>query len=344
MQELQESIEKINETFRLAISLMGKHGVPPTPNNYKVWYEYASGNPRLGEVINGMVESGHPINQQVNDRLYTDYVEYNHMPMYQKLEEGIGRILMDMTEGIETTGNEVATRGKKIETISNQVAPATDSGKIRSLASSILFEAKAIVESGEKFKHRLENTSEEVAALKKELASEKAKAITDPLTGLANRRALEIELKKKIKQAMEKNHHLTLLMADIDHFKKINDTHGHLVGDRVLAITATMLKDQVKGKDFIARYGGEEFILLLPDTPLIGAMIVAEKIRSNLESLQLQVNKNQLKQAIGKITISIGVARYVSGESMEAFVARADRCLYHSKNNGRNQVTSENMI
>ncbi|MBU0990998.1 MAG: GGDEF domain-containing protein [Proteobacteria bacterium] len=344
MTEKEDNAQKVNEIFRLTISLMGKHGVTPTPNNYKVWYEYASGNPRLCEVINGMIENGRPITKTVNDRLYTDYVESINLPFYQKLEEGIGRILSEMVDGITATGKEVTERGKKIATISKQVSSSDNNEKIRNFASSILSETKAIVESSEQFKTRLENTSEEVAALKKELATVKEKAVTDPLTGLANRRALENELKDKIKQVSETNQSLCLLMADIDHFKKINDTHGHLVGDRVLTITSTMMKEQVKGKDVVARYGGEEFVLLLPDTPLVGAMIVAEKIRTNLESLQLQVKKNQAKESIGKITISIGVAKYIPNESMEDLIARADKCLYHSKNNGRNQVTSENML
>lgn len=344
MTQKEEPIEKINENFRITISLMGKHGVAPSPNNYKVWYEYASGNPRLSEVINGMIENGRPITQKVNDRLYSDYVEYSHMPVYHKLEEGIKRILLEMMDGITTTGKEVSERGKKIEKISSQVSVSDGSEKIKSFATSILSETRAIVESSEQFKSRLEHTSEEVVALKKELATEKEKAVTDPLTGVANRRALESELKQKIKEASEKKLNLCLLMADIDHFKRVNDTHGHLVGDKVLTITSTMLKEQVKGKDFIARYGGEEFVILLPDTPIVGAMIVAEKIRVSVEGLQLQVKKTQTRESIGKVTISIGVAKYIPGESMEDFIARADKCLYHSKANGRNRVTGENMI
>lgn len=328
----------------MTISLMGKNGVPPLPNNYKVWYEYASGNPRICEVINGMIEKGRPITQKANDRIYSDFVEYDYQPVYKRLEEGITRILSEVQDGIESTGKEVSERGKKIERISSQVSGADGSDKIRNIASTILFETHAIVKSSEAFKNRLDSSSEEVESLKKELATEKEKAVTDPLTGLANRRALETELKRKIQAAQEKNSSLCLLMLDIDYFKRINDTHGHLVGDKVLTITATLLKDQVKGKDFTARYGGEEFVVILPDTPIVGAMILAEKIRVNVEGLQLQVKKGKEKESVGKVTISIGVARYNSSESMEDLIARADKCLYHSKATGRNRVTGENMI
>lgn len=337
-------IEKIHEIFRITISLMGKHGVPPLPNNYKVWFEYASGNPRICEVIDGIIGKGRPITQKVNDRIYSEYVEYDTQPVYKRLEEGITRILSEVQDGIRNTGKEVSERGKNIERISNQVSGKDGSEKIRSIANTILFETHAILQSSEAFKNRLDSSSEEVEALKKELASEKEKAVTDALTGLANRRALEAELKRKMQSVKEKKSALCLLMLDIDHFKRINDTHGHLVGDRVLTITSSLLKDQVKGKDFIARYGGEEFIVLLPDTPMVGAMILAEKIRVNVEGLQLQVKKGKEKESIGKVTISIGVAQYNPSEPMEDLIARADRCLYHSKSNGRNQVTGENML
>ena len=128
-----------------------------------------------------------------------------------------------------------------------------------------------------------------------------------------------------------------LLMLDIDHFKKINDSFGHLLGDKVIKMVARTLKNQIKGKDIAARYGGEEFSVLLPETELKNAWTVAENIRRMIESMSIK--RAHDKQEVCRMTISIGVARYQSDESVTDFIGRADNALYHSKNTGRNRVT-----
>ena len=132
------------------------------------------------------------------------------------------------------------------------------------------------------------------------------------------------------------------MLADIDHFKEINDKFGHLVGDNVLKMIATTINDLTKGRDFVARFGGEEFAVILPDTPLGGAVRVAEQIRSHLEAVNWREKRTQ--QQIGAIKLSFGVALYRFGEPIDALIQKADKALYQSKSEGRNRVTSENDI
>ncbi len=124
---------------------------------------------------------------------------------------------------------------------------------------------------------------------------------------------------------------------DIDHFKRINDTHGHIFGDRVIKAVAKIVRDNVKGRDIAARYGGEEFIVLLPDTPLRGAQRLAEGIRIAVASSRFR--RIDDSDADDGVTISIGVANLHAGESPTCLLERADRALYASKANGRNLVT-----
>jgi diguanylate cyclase len=126
-------------------------------------------------------------------------------------------------------------------------------------------------------------------------------------------------------------------MTDIDFFKKVNDTYGHVFGDKVIRVVAQTLKDNVKGKDLAARYGGEEFVILLQDTPANGARILAERIRTAVENGRIRRAGND--ESIAKITISLGVASYRAGESASDFIERADKALYESKIQGRNRVT-----
>ena len=131
-------------------------------------------------------------------------------------------------------------------------------------------------------------------------------------------------------------------MLDVDHFKRFNDTYGHLLGDKVLKLIGRVLKASVKGKDLAARFGGEEFAILLPDTPLSGALSLAESIRKAIE--KSKIKRMDTGEAIGNITISIGAARYHSGESINSLIDRSDAALYLSKKQGRNRVTSEEQL
>lgn len=156
--------------------------------------------------------------------------------------------------------------------------------------------------------------------------------LTDPLTGLGNRRHLDERLHVEINRARRYGNSLCVIMTDIDHFKGINDTYGHKVGDQVLQGFAEVLQEAVRATDFVSRFGGEEFILVLPETTPQGAVQLAERIRVTLE------NKH-FSGILRHITASFGVTCTKEGDAMEEILLRVDRALYCSKENGRNRVT-----
>ena len=163
-----------------------------------------------------------------------------------------------------------------------------------------------------------------------------ALAHTDPLTQTLNRRALTVRLTAELDRARRYDSVVTLLMLDLDHFKKVNDTYGHLVGDEVLREVAALLQNAVRSVDVVARYGGEEFVIVLPETAEEGGVTFAERIRERVEAETFgQAEKVKLK-----LTASIGVANYPSPriESVEDLFARADAALYRAKADGRNRV------
>ncbi|MDB9823011.1 diguanylate cyclase [Deltaproteobacteria bacterium] len=167
-------------------------------------------------------------------------------------------------------------------------------------------------------------------------------SITDPLTGIYNRRFLSENIPKEIKRAERYNHPLSVILCDIDHFKKINDTYGHQTGDRVLQEFVLRIKKLTRDDlDWIARYGGEEFIIILPETDLEGARYMAERLRDDLSQVSIQIQEENIH-----ITASFGVIGFDSMNGSrkttpEAMIGQADRLLYQAKREGRNRVKVE---
>jgi diguanylate cyclase len=183
----------------------------------------------------------------------------------------------------------------------------------------------------------LDESRREIDKLRREILQAREDALTDKLSGLLNRRGFELAFQDGISAHCRKvPPNPCLLLADVDHFKKINDGYGHTFGDCVIRTVAKILRDNLKGKDVAARYGGEEFIVLLPDTPLKGAHFLAEKIRATVA--QTCFHRADERKTDACVTISIGVARYRHGETPLNLIERADVALYAAKASGRNRV------
>jgi diguanylate cyclase (GGDEF)-like protein len=163
----------------------------------------------------------------------------------------------------------------------------------------------------------------------------KKEAIHDTLTNLFNRRYFEEELSAETQKAFENQSNLSIIMVDIDHFKKVNDTFGHDGGDKVLRNLASLLKNSVRKHDTVARYGGEEFVLLLPGAPVDPTNMVAERIRRLVEDTPFDVGQTQIR-----ITISLGISNFPIHrvKSKEELLKMADLALYDAKRGGRNRV------
>jgi len=167
--------------------------------------------------------------------------------------------------------------------------------------------------------------------LEKHLQSALTNSMTDPLTGLYNRFFLQTELERNIKIAARYQRTFCLLFADVDHFKQINDTWGHLAGDAILRELAHLMRSSLRGSDSVIRYGGEEFVFILPEATIKDAGTLAEKLRR-------QVEKYAFPGAGNTVTISIGVTAWARGDDATEILARADQALYRAKQSGRNRV------
>ena len=186
---------------------------------------------------------------------------------------------------------------------------------------------------------QLAQSSGKIEELRGNLEKVQHEATTDALTGIGNRKFFDIKLREMTEKSEREGGAVALLMFDVDHFKAFNDNHGHLVGDHVLRLVASTLKDSVKGRDVVARYGGEEFAIILSGADLRNAFKVADDIRKSVA--QRRIIRKSSGEVFAKVTISAGVALYRPGEALDDLIERSDAALYRAKDAGRNQVLPE---
>jgi diguanylate cyclase len=162
-----------------------------------------------------------------------------------------------------------------------------------------------------------------------------AAALSDALTGVHSRRWLDETLPRLCDRHRFDGMPLTLGVVDVDHFKRINDQHGHPTGDQVLIQVARTLRGKLRPTDFVARFGGEEFVVIFPSTPLNGAKIAAERLREAIAKAEFKARDGS---DLPRVTISLGLSALGPDQDVAALLERADKCLYAAKNNGRNRV------
>ncbi len=331
------TLEESSEYLRLTLKYLGQYQLPCDPANYRLWYEYVSGhNKPLSQAINNFVNNEQPITPEICKSLYKRYIVDSNKALLDKVRSRTQNILSEIIRHVVETGGDISRYNDKLDDFAQQIVEDIDNNQsLRGLIGDIISDTRDVGHSTSHLQSRLHTISQEVDTLRGDLEKARQQATTDPLTGIANRRAFDAKLSKETMLARNEDRQLSMLLLDIDHFKAINDNHGHLVGDKVLVATAEHIKDCIKGRDFLARFGGEEFVVILPDTDLAGATIVAEKIRSSFAAINWpQKNIN----ACLNVTISIGVSTYLVGEAWDTFVNRADTALYACKNSGRNRV------
>ncbi len=335
-----DTIEQSSEYLRMALDHMGRHRIPVDPENYSVWYEYVSGrNEPLKLVIDDVLSKTRSVTPELNKSLYEKYVATDYKQIIKKIRIELRKVLDTILNHVVDTGGELTRFSTMINIYSQRLKDDLDAEAIQKVVEDILVETDAINRSGLLLKERIVASTREIESLRTELEKVKMEATTDALTGLRNRRYLETNFGREAEHALKTGSDLSLIMCDLDHFKRINDRYGHLIGDRVLRTSARMLIDCVKGRDIVIRYGGEEFVIVLPETPLKGAIRLAEHICTYFKTMNWK--RKDTEESIGHVHVSLGVSQYRHGESLKSLIARADKALYLAKVSGRCRVTSE---
>ena len=327
---------------KTALALMGECNVIPTPENFELFYAYAAGeNAMLTRAIGETIAARRPFTAAFLKDLR---VRCLSSARAAQAMDNVGAGMVDTLSGVlgqlEAAGKGAVDYGRALSAASGELGDSQSPAALRKLVAGLMAATNEMENRTKSLETELQRSSEQVNELKGKLDDVRKESLTDPLTNAANRKAFDNALAEALSAAQENSEPVSLLMCDIDHFKKFNDSWGHQTGDQVLRLVASCLSENVKGKDTAARYGGEEFAVILRKTELADAVRVADQIRATVESKKLI--KKSTGDILGTITISIGVAQFGGGENADALIRRADACLYGAKHAGRNLVIGQN--
>ena len=318
---------------------MVQQRVPPTPNNFHLWFKYSLGTASdLKRAIDILTSNKRKFDKTTNQALFDTYIgsQGADAAVVHKVSQQLHGV-MDSAKQYLTAA--IAENRSQMEAIDG-VAESHDEGvDPKLLIENLVSELARATARAAKLEASFAEKSRELDTIRDSLNKSEQRARTDTLTGLPNRRALEEFFRQVQIAAMERDEPLSVLLIDVDHFKKFNDNYGHGVGDQVLRLVAKAVRERVRENDLPARYGGEELIAVLPRADLETCSGVAERIRRSIA--ECQFTRRSTGEMLPQITVSIGVGQFQFGESMADLIDRCDRALYLAKKLGRNRVITE---
>ena len=320
---------------------MKLHGVAPTRENYEIWLGYRAGSPpSLRDAVDARIASGEGFSRSFNSGLYEQFFGAADASAQLVLAgERLARDLSQVVSFLKEAEERSDDYGRTLESAATDLNRGLAPEQIRQIVSSLAAATLDMANHNQHLTLELKKSSQEMDEMRRRLDVVRLESLTDGLTGLANRRMFDETLRMRIDEARATRTELSLLLCDVDHFKRFNDTWGHHTGDQILRFLASALQAHARPDYLVARYGGEEFAMIMPRIGAKGGLQIAESIRTAIENKRLR--RRSTNEDLGQVTVSIGMARLQSSDTPQGFVERADACLYSSKRNGRNQVTND---
>jgi diguanylate cyclase len=311
------------------------------PRNFEIWYVYATGqNASLNKVINETLALNGKLTEADLDQIHETYL--SQIRTTERIDKVGARVISEIAEVMSLITDALgmtSSFGDSLAGAARHLLLTEDPDQIKNVVEALVQSTREMQQTKTVLERRLTLSRQEISQLQQNLEAIRAESLTDPLTGLGNRKYFDRALEAAVQRAVKHDEPLSLLMLDIDHFKSFNDNYGHLTGDQVLRLVGQSLKQAIKGRDTMARYGGEEFAVVLPDADLAKGLAVAEQIRRAVMARELK--KKSTGEILGRITVSVGISVLQPGEDMDTLIERADACLYAAKRGGRNRVVSE---
>lgn len=331
----QHSREESAEFLRRALRLMSPHEAGYHPMSYAVWYEHAADlNPGLTQELDKILVAGIRLSDDEISRLHALHIAGRDVQAFElaqsQLREALGESEKLAVQAERTVKRFTVSLDDAIQEAQQHTAGGNT---LTQKMNKVLAEASQVQAALGVLHQQLARQRAEVGQVMERLERAQTEPLRDPLTGLKNLHGLRRAVEQREGSELTG---VAFLAADVDYFKRINDTHGHVIGDKVLAKVAEILREHLTGEDMAARLGGDEFVLLLPGKSLDAAAALAERIRAT--ACRTVITRPDGMQYSGAVTLSIGVATGEPGDTLESLRHRADEALYDAKDGGRNRV------
>lgn len=334
----RESKEQSAELLRQVLASMGQHDAAYNPVTYTVWFEHAAGiNNRLSQGIAQAMQHKPRLGDVDMWQLYGSFVADLDAQAMQRISGELQRMMAGMADSASRTGSQAGAYTDELQSLTAALNSG-DGTMLGPAVARIIASTAQMKETTQALALQLNVSQQEITRLKAELTRTRDDSFKDALTGVLNRKGFDKRLADMLAQPLPEGHTHGLIMLDADRFKAINDTHGHVMGDRVLQALGEVLRGVVGPEGYsVARYGGEEFAVLMPDRSLAQCQQLAELVCERTRAMKIRDRRT--KEVVLRVTISAGVATMQPGDDAQTLTARADGALYQSKQAGRDRVT-----
>ena len=329
------SREESAEILRRALQLMAPHKAAFHPLNYALWYEHAADlNPGLSRDLEKFVVPDTPLCELDVARLYALHIAARDVEAFERAQTQLRTLLEDTASGAASTQTAAARFTHTLESVGRKLEQPADVGALKRMVAELLNQTQGMQRVASEFSAKLSTTRSEVEGVIDRLERAQTEPLRDPLTGLNNRHGFQRAIDACCGCDLG---NVALLAADVDHFKRINDTHGHVIGDKVLLKIAEILRTHIKVDNIASRLSGDEFAVLLPGMSLAEAAALAEQIRISVS--RTMISRSDGAEYAGEVSLSIGLAMGEKGDTLELLRHRADAAMYKAKDAGRNRIS-----
>jgi diguanylate cyclase len=328
--------------LKLVIAEMSQHDAPFNPTTFAVCYEHLAGiNPQLSQALVRAKQIQPRLDADAMAHLYRDHLAPADELTTEQAQADFQRLMRDVAESEATTGERARAYGSQLAGLSKALDGSEHAANVATLKPHLNEVAGGTAQMQTAvagLERSATESQKEIARLRQALERSRKEASTDPLSKLRNRKGYDDAMREVLATPPSAGLTHCLMIIDIDHFKRVNDTHGHPVGDMVIeAIGQVLARAAGAPHLYAARIGGEEFAVLMQETTMAQALQMAEVVRSLVHALKIK--KRGTQEIIASVTVSAGIAAWVPGEDAKGLLATADAALYRAKQAGRDQVT-----
>jgi diguanylate cyclase len=326
-------VQLASHYVKQAIPLMVKNGIAPNPCNFTLWFTYVTNRDQeLKNVLDRMLEERKGFPEDTCRNLFKKYVMKEDVDLQDGLQASLTSVLHELVGSVEKAKDGADDYQRSLEESLECVSGDLTNSSLEDTIKLLIQTTQTIKLVTNGFQDQLKSAENEIMELRRMLHEEERRTYIDPLTQIGNRRAFD---KRMVELFQKEERYISMVLVDLDYFKELNDTYGHLMGDKVLQSVGKTLQKACPENALVARYGGEEFVLLLEDSQEV-ACHIAETIRISL--IKMILKKKNTGQIVDNVTASFGVAQKIEGEFPDQLIERADKALYAAKENGRNRV------